>query len=86
MEAILGILAPVLEMLAGKYGFMAQVVAVVGSLRLIFKPLMALLQSIVGVTPSVKDDELLAKVLAHPAYKAVAFLVDMVASVKLPKA
>ena len=46
---------------------------------------MTIVQNVVGLTPTVKDDEFMAKMMDHKAYKAFAFFVDWIASVKLPK-
>ncbi len=85
IEQIFGFLKPMLEAAAGKYGVIVQVVAVIGAMRVVFKPIMAVVQSIVSVTPSPKDDEFLGKLMNHWSYKLVSFLLDWTASVKLPQ-
>jgi hypothetical protein len=59
--------------------------AIVGFLRTINKPFFALLRTWVKSTSSTKDDEALDKVEASPQYKTLTFLLDWLASVKLPK-
>lgn len=76
---------PLIQLYAGDLGFFVQLVTLVGTFRLIDKPLMVLLHTIVAATPSKKDDEQLQKVLASPAYKAFRFFVDYLLSLKLPK-
>jgi len=85
MDAILEFLRPVLEAMAGKYGWLSAILMYIGIFRLILKPLMVFLQSVVVATPSPKDDELLGKLMANPLYSVVVFVVDWLASIKLPK-
>jgi hypothetical protein len=58
------------------------IIVVVGSLRIILKPVMELAKAIVQLTPSKADDELPAKVEASKAYKSVLFVLDWFASIK----
>lgn len=85
MEPILDALKPVLEGLAGGWGVAVQVLLVVGVLRVVVKPVMAIAQSVVSLTPSQKDDELVQKILDSKVYKALVFTLDWLASIKLPK-
>lgn len=85
MEAILGLLKPILESMSGQNGMLLQVLVIMASFRVVFKPLMALASAVVEVTPPKGDDELLAKIKANKYYKMVVFLVDYFASIKLPK-
>jgi hypothetical protein len=68
-----------------KYPVIAAVVAYVGIARLIFKPLMTFLKEVVAVTPSTKDDELLAKAESSKAYSMLVFALDYFSSIKLSK-
>lgn len=70
--------------LVAKYPVLASIVGVVGLLRLIIKPIMVALKSIVESTETPKDNELLTKVEESKVYKAVIFLLDYLASVKIP--
>src|SRR5258706_15776313 len=45
-----GLVQPVLDTLLGKYGWLAAVVAGIGALRIVFKPLMLALESYVAAT------------------------------------
>jgi len=65
--------------------WLVSILVVIGSLRVIVKPLVALIRAIVKETPSPKDDAWLAKVMASKVYKTVLFCLDWVASIKLPK-
>lgn len=70
--------------LAAKYPVVTTVFLVIGVLRAIFKPFFAFLHVFVAATPSQKDDELLNKAEGSKVYKAFAFVVDYLASIKLP--
>jgi hypothetical protein len=59
---------------------------VIGILRTIFKPAMALLEAFVLATPGTTDDEKLKTFKASQVYRVLAWLVDYLASVKLPVA
>ena len=93
MEQLLVFLKPVIEMaleaLSGKYGQTAQVLVtltvVMGTLRALIKPLVVAAQEYVNLTPDLKDNEKLAKILESKTYKAIVFFFDWFASVKLPK-
>jgi len=86
-NAILEVLSPLIEAYAGNYGWALAAVAYVGTFRLFFKPIMAAIESAVLTSETQKDDELLKKVTGNSIYKAVIFLVDMLASIKIkPKA
>ena len=58
---------------------------VVGVLRLINKPLFALLRQYVNLTPDKKDNELLDQVEKSKAYQVFLFAIDWLASIKLKK-
>ena len=69
---------------AGKYPVIASILMVVGGLRAVFKPLMAVAHAYVEYSASPKDNEALAKVEGSKIYKGLAFVLDYLASVKLP--
>lgn len=77
-------LVSILMQFADKYPWLASVFFVIGGLRVVFKPLMALVEAYVAYTPSKDDDTTLAKVKASKAYTWLAFGLDYVASIKLP--
>jgi hypothetical protein len=85
MEQILLFLAPVIEAYSGKLGGALQVIAIIGSLRLIIKPLMGLIEAYVAITPTKNDDLLPAKIMESKAYKSIIYILDWFASLKLPK-
>jgi len=51
----------------------------------LFKPACALIMAIVGVTKTDKDDKFVVAVAGNKYYKAFAWLVDYLLSIKLPK-
>lgn len=85
METVLALLGPYLEMGMLKYPWLVTVIMVMGTFRLFLKPLMTIFQNVINLTPSKRDDEFMEKMMESKAYKAFAFFVDWVASVKLPK-
>lgn len=86
MEAILTTLLGIFVQFAQNWPIMASLIVIMGTFRMFFKPLMTMLRAWAQATKSTKDDELLNKVEAHPVYKAIMFIVDYIASVKLPSA
>jgi hypothetical protein len=74
-----------LEFLMTKAPWLAQALVWVGALRLIFKPLFSFLRSLVDATPSAKDNELLNQVEGSKVYSVVAYILDYLASIKLPQ-
>jgi len=81
LELLPALIQPLME----QYPLLVSIAAIMGSCRLIMKPLMSLLSVIVKQTPTPKDDALLAKVMEHKLYKGLVYILDLVASVKLPK-
>ena len=81
MEQILKII----EGLLGGWGPAAQILLWVGVLRLIFKPTFSWLQTVAAATPSPKDDSILSAIMHSGAYKGIAWVLDLLGSIKLPK-
>jgi hypothetical protein len=80
-------LAPLIEAYGGQYGWAVSAVAIVGTLRLFFKPIMAAIETGVKESETKADDKVLAKVQGNIIYKAFIFLVDLIGSIKIkPKA
>ena len=69
--------------LVTKYPWIATVLAVIGACRVLIKPLFTFLHSVVHVTPSAKDDELLAKIEGHKIFGWVVWALDYLFSIKL---
>lgn len=64
---------------------LSMILMVMGGLRLVLKPIMAYYEKKVAESPDKADDEKLAKMKEAGWYKALAFVLDYAASVKLPK-
>ena len=67
-----------------EYPFFADVVMIMGTARVIFKPLFALVDTVISTTPSQTDDAKWAEIKGSKVFSAMIFLVDYVASVKIP--
>lgn len=78
----------VFEALSGQSGVVLQVlswlIGVVGTLRLIMKPIMVALRAIADATPSAADNEVLDNVEKSKVYSTVIFILDWLVSIKLP--
>jgi hypothetical protein len=61
-----------------------QIIVVMGTARLIFKPLMVFLESVVQATPTEKDNLMLESAKASSAYRFISFVIDYVGSIKIP--
>lgn len=84
-------LQPLIDLLAGKYGGLATVFTWMGAMRVAAKPISAVLQE--GFSKAIAqavdsdddgDDKLVQAILGSRAYRLCAFLLDWIASVKLP--
>lgn len=85
MELILNGLKSVLELYSASLPApLIGAILVIGSLRVLLKPLFALAYAITSVTPSTKDDEAVKKIEEHKITKAVVFALDYIASIKFP--
>lgn len=83
MEQLLQFLQPLLETYAGKFGVIVQIVSVIGTVRIIVKPIMVAVEQIILDTESKKDDLKLEEVKKNKIFKTVIFLLDWFASVKI---
>lgn len=68
-----------------QYPMLQHVVAIMVICRVVFKPLFQILGKYVELTIEEDDNKKLHKIMNSKAYKMTAFIVDMIASVKLPK-
>ncbi len=77
-----GVIQPLLDGLLGKYGWLTTVLLAIGSLRILFKPLMVIIEN------ALKNDPVkfaaVQKFEAGPVYKVIATVLDVGASIKLP--
>ena len=74
--------APLLDGLLGKYGWLTTVLLAVGSFRILFKPIMLVLENAVKNDPA--KFAAVQKFEAGPIYKTIATVLDVGASIKLP--
>jgi hypothetical protein len=68
-----------------QYPWLQHLVAVMVICRIIFKPLFQILGKYVELTVEEDDNKKLHKIMASKSYKMASFIVDMLASVKLPQ-
>jgi hypothetical protein len=59
------------------------VLAVIGGLRLILKPIMSFISVIVKATPTAKDDALVETIEASAIYKGITYVLDWISSIKI---
>lgn len=72
-----------LQSLATNYPWVMTIMLVISIARAINKPLFALLHAYVDATPSIKDNEFLAKLESSKIYKAICWVLDYTLSIKL---
>ena len=82
------IVASFVQNLAAQAPWLIAALSLIGVLRVIFKPAMTFLHSVVKATPSTKDDEWLTKVEGSVWLSWLVWALDLFASIKLthPKA
>jgi hypothetical protein len=68
-----------------QYPWMQHIVAVMVVSRIVFKPAFKILARYVELTVEKDDNKKLHKIMDSKAYKMAAFIIDMLASVKLPE-
>lgn len=85
MEQLAQILAPLIGAYVGDLGIAVQIVSIVGTFRLFFKPIVAGIESAINESESKEDDIILGKVKQNAIYKGFIFVIDLVASIKIPK-
>jgi hypothetical protein len=83
LDAAGAVAQPFIVSLAQSHPWLLTALAVIASLRLVFKPLMSAAHVFVQSTPSTSDDELLAKVEHSRSYKIAAWLLDYLGSIKV---
>jgi hypothetical protein len=71
--------------LVQSYPKLGTLIAVVGFLRLIFKPLFSFLDVLAAATATPKDDEVLGKVKSSVFFKWFSYAVDYLGSIKIKK-
>jgi hypothetical protein len=79
-------LKPVMEMMMETLPpSVITILTIMGALRLALKPIMSLIEIYVKLSPSKKDDVIPEKIMQSKAYKTLAYILDLVGSVKIPK-
>lgn len=68
-----------------QFPVVSTILAVIGGLRVIFKPIMTAVEAVVAATPSPKDNLVVEGIKANVLYKGFVWVLDFFASVKLPK-
>ena len=66
----------------GKYGWLTTVLLAIGSLRILFKPIMLVVENTLKNDP--EKFAAIQKFEAGPVYKVIATVLDVGASIKLP--
>ena len=77
-----GVFAPFVAGLLGKYGWLTTVLLAIGSLRILFKPIMLVVENTLKNDPA--KFAAVQKFEAGPIYKTIATVLDVGASIKLP--
>ncbi len=77
-----GVFQPFVDGLLGKYGWLTTVLLAIGSLRILFKPVMLVVENTVKNDPA--KFAAIQKFEAGPIYKTIATVLDVGASIKLP--
>jgi hypothetical protein len=75
-----------IEFILTTYPFMKHVLAWYFILRMINKPLFSVFARYVQLTEEIEDNEKYNKIINSKTYKMISFILDMGASIKLPKA
>ena len=70
--------------LVTQYPWLATVLLVIGSLRLLLKPIMLAIEWYTKQTPNPNDDVAVLKFEAGPIYKVLSIGLDVLGSIKLP--
>src|SRR6266436_1056036 len=77
-----GVFQPFVDGLLGKYGWLTTVLLAIGSLRILFKPVMLVVENALKNDPA--KYAAIQKFEAGPIYKTIATVLDVGASIKLP--
>jgi hypothetical protein len=70
---------------AAKWPVVASILFVIGCLRVVFKPIFAVLHAYVAFTPNEADDAVLEKIEGSVVYKNALWVLDYLASIKIVK-
>lgn len=85
MEEILLQAKPIFEFLHIPFDWVVNIILFMGTSRLFFKPAIKAIEQFVSETPTTVDDNIWAKVKENSIFKGLLFVLDWVASVKVPE-
>jgi hypothetical protein len=74
---------PFIVSFAQSHPWLLSLLAVVATLRLVFKPIVSAVEAYVKSTPSTADDAVVANVEHSPIFKVFAWLLDYLGSIKV---
>lgn len=84
MDTIFGIIRSLIEQYGADYPWVVSIIAVVGTFRLVVKPIITAIEKIVRETATTKDDEVLERVQRSPIYAWFFYVLDWLTSIKIP--
>lgn len=70
---------------AMQYPWVVTVLVILQVVSMVFKPLCDAAQRYVDSTVETDDDEILVKVKAHPVFRAINYVLDWSAGIKIPQ-
>jgi hypothetical protein len=83
INQVLELIKPLIETFLGKQGWFLQVIAIMGTFRLFFKPFHSFVKEVIQLTPSKKDDEVLEKIEGSKIAKSIVWVIDFLFSIKV---
>jgi hypothetical protein len=84
IDGLAAFLKPQLEALAAQYPVVSAGLFIIGVARLVLKPLLSIVRTIVEATPSAADNAVLDSVEKSLPMKIALYILDWLFSVKLP--
>jgi len=84
MDMIFQMIRGLIEQYGADFPWLVNAIVIVGTFRLIVKPIVTAIESIVKETPTTKDDEVLERVQRSPAYTWFFYVLDWFTSIKIP--
>lgn len=85
VKTVMGILTPFIGQYAERFPVIGNIIELMITARIVIKPIMSALLTIYKDRPQFKFLSFSDSVLENKIYKTVAFVLDYVASIKLPK-
>lgn len=65
------------------WAILKSLATVIGFIRMVMKPIMTIIEKAVEETETEKDDVILEKILGSSIYKALAWIIDYLGSIKI---